>query len=114
MNAQQMCSLGQQNYSLCRQTLPTFPPVWPQGQINPGLSGLMVVWASTSRAGRCSWVQLQGCWELLLLTCPWIWRLPCSPACFPCLRDVGGFQILRVEDRADELFHGVCIVQELW
>lgn len=26
----------------------------------------------------------------------------------------GDFQVLRVEDRADGLFHGVCIDQELW
>lgn len=115
-NAQQMHSLGLQNYGLCRQTLSTFPPCVSSG---PDQS-----WAVTAYDGLC-FDFIKG-WQVLLGPAPGVVGIAAAHL----LMDLeislqpsplnlqpegfGDFQVLRVEDRADELFHGVFIVQELW
>lgn len=116
MNAQQMHSLGLQNYGFCRQTLSTFPL---RVSSQPDQS-----WPVTAYGALC-FSFIKG-WQVLLGPAPGLLGIaaahppmdletPLQPSLLHLQPEgFGDFQVLRVQDRADGLLHGVCIVQELW
>lgn len=108
MNAQQMHSLGLQNSGLCRQTLSTFPPCVSSGSDQS--------WAATACGGLC-FDSIKGC-QVLPAPAPGVVGIAAAhlpmdlenslqPSLFHLQPEGSGdFQVLRVEDRADGIFHG--------